>query len=55
LKHRIREEVEWIPIEMLQRVMSDFWKRLTEFLKWNGGHLTDVIYLVMKGRSIMYN
>ncbi|PNF20638.1 hypothetical protein B7P43_G04273 [Cryptotermes secundus] len=39
LKHRIREEVE-----MLQRVMSDFRKRLTERLQRNGGHLSDVIF-----------
>jgi len=44
LKHRIREEVERIPVEMLQRVMSDFRTRLTECLQRNGGHLTDVIF-----------
>jgi hypothetical protein len=44
LKHGIQEEVERIPIEMLQGVMSDFRKRLTECLKENGGHLTDVTF-----------
>jgi hypothetical protein len=43
-KHRIREEVERIPVEMLQRAMSGFRKRLTECLQQNGGHLSDVIF-----------
>ncbi|PNF23437.1 hypothetical protein B7P43_G10587 [Cryptotermes secundus] len=44
LKHRIQEEVERIAVEMLQRVMSDFRKRLTECLQRKGGHLSDVIF-----------
>jgi hypothetical protein len=32
-----------IPVEMLQRVMGDIRKRLTECLQRNGGHLNDVI------------
>jgi len=30
-------------VEMLQTVMGDIWKRLTECLERNGGHLNDVI------------
>jgi hypothetical protein len=44
LKHRILEEVEPIPVEMLQTVMSDFRKRLMECLQRNGGHLSGVIF-----------
>jgi len=43
LKHRIQQEVKRIPVEMLQRVMSDVRKRLTKYLEQNGGHLNDVI------------
>jgi hypothetical protein len=39
LKHRIQQEVE-----MLQKVMGDVCKRLTECLGQNGGHLNDVIF-----------
>ena len=44
LKHRIQQEVKRIPVEMLQRVMGDVPKRLTEYLEQNGGHLNDVIF-----------
>jgi hypothetical protein len=44
LKHQIQQEVKRIPVEMLQRVMGDIRKRLTECLEWNGGHLNDVIF-----------
>jgi hypothetical protein len=44
LKHRIQQEVKQVPMEMLQRVMGDVRKRLTECLEWNGGHLNDVIF-----------
>jgi len=44
LKHRIQQEVKRIPAEMLQRVMGDVRKRLTECLEQNGGHLNDVIF-----------
>ena len=44
LKHRILQEVKWIPVEMLQREMGDVCKRLTECLKRNGGDLNDVIF-----------
>jgi hypothetical protein len=44
LKHQIQQEVKQIPVEMLQRVMSDVRKRLTECLERNGGHLNDVIF-----------
>ena len=44
LKHRIQQEVTGIPVEMLQRVMGDVRKRLTECLERNGGHLNDVIF-----------
>ena len=43
LKHQIQQEVTWILVEMLQRVMGDIRKRLTKCLEWNGGHLNDVI------------
>jgi hypothetical protein len=44
LKHRIQKEVKRIPVEMLQRVMGDDRKRLTDCVEWNGGHLNDVIF-----------
>ena len=44
LKHRIQQEVKRIPMEMLQRVMGDVGKILTECLERNGGHLNDVIF-----------
>jgi len=44
LKHRIQKEVTRIPVEMLQRVLGDVRKRLTECLERNGGHLNDVIF-----------
>jgi len=44
LKHPIQQEVTRIPVEMLQRVMGDVRKRLTECLQRNGGHLNDVIF-----------
>jgi hypothetical protein len=44
LKHRIRQEVKRIPVEMLQRVMGDVRKRLSECLERVGGHLNDVIF-----------
>jgi hypothetical protein len=44
LKHWIQQEVKWIPVEMLQRVMGDVHKRLTECLEPNGGHMNDVIF-----------
>ena len=44
LKQWIQQEVKQIPVEMLQRVMGDIRKRLTECLEWNGGHLNYVIF-----------
>ena len=44
LKRRIQQEVKRIPAEMLQRVMDDVRKRLTECLERNGGHLNNVIF-----------
>jgi hypothetical protein len=44
LTHRIQPEVKQISVEILQRVMSDVSKRLTECLERNGGHLNDVIF-----------
>ena len=44
LKHRIQQEVKRIPVEMLQTVMGDVRKRLTECLERNGCHLNDVIF-----------
>ena len=44
LKHRIHQEVKRIPVEMLQRVMGDVRKRLTECLERNGGHLNDDVF-----------
>lgn len=44
LKNRIQNEIEQIPVEMLQRVMSDVSRRLAECIHKNGGHLTDVIF-----------
>jgi hypothetical protein len=44
LKHRIQQEVKQIPVQMLQRVMGDIRKRLTECLEQNGGHLNYVIF-----------
>ena len=44
LKHRIQQEVKRIPVEMLERVMGDIRKSLTECLGRNGGHLNDVIF-----------
>jgi hypothetical protein len=43
-KHRIQQEVERIPAEMLQTVMVDVSKRRTECVERNGGHLNDVIF-----------
>jgi len=43
LKNRIQQDVKRIPVEMLQRVMGDVRKRLSECLERNGGHLNDVI------------
>jgi hypothetical protein len=44
LKQRIQQEVKRIPMEMLQRVMGDVRKTLTQCLEQNGGHLNDVIF-----------
>jgi len=44
LKHRIQPEVKRIPVEMLQRVMGDVRKKLTECLERNGGDLNYVIF-----------
>jgi hypothetical protein len=44
LKNRIQQEVKQIPVEMLQGVIGDVRKRLTECLEWNGGHLHNVIF-----------
>jgi len=44
LKHQIQQEVKRIPVEMLQRVMGDVRKRLTECLERNGVHLNDIIF-----------
>jgi hypothetical protein len=44
LKHRIQQEVKRIPVEVLQRVIGDVRKRLTERLERNGGRLKDVIF-----------
>jgi hypothetical protein len=44
LKHRIQQDVKRILVEVLQRVMGDTGKRLTECLEWNGRHLNDVIF-----------
>jgi hypothetical protein len=44
LKYQIQQEVKQTPVEMLQRVMSDVRKKLTECLERNGGHLNDVIF-----------
>ena len=44
LKHRIQQEVKRIPVEMLQRVMGDVCKRLTECLEGSRGHLNGVIF-----------
>jgi hypothetical protein len=44
LKHRIQQEIKRIPVEMLQRVIGDVHKRLTECLLQNGGRLNDVIF-----------
>jgi hypothetical protein len=44
LKHRTQHEVRRIPKEMLQAVMGDIRKSLTECLEWNGSHMTDVIF-----------
>jgi hypothetical protein len=44
LKHRIQQEVKRIPVEMLQRLIGDVRKRLTECLERNGGYLKDVIF-----------
>jgi hypothetical protein len=44
LKHRVQQEVKRIPVEMLQRVMGDARKSLTECPERNGGHLNDVIF-----------
>jgi hypothetical protein len=44
LKHRIQQEVTGIPVEVLQRVIGDVRKSLTEFLERNGGHLNDDIF-----------
>ncbi|PSN45420.1 hypothetical protein C0J52_20845 [Blattella germanica] len=43
LKQRIREEVAAIPVNMLKGVMQQFVVRLEERVRFNGGHLTDVI------------
>ena len=42
--HGIQQEVTRIPVEMLQTVMGDVRKRLTECLERNGGRLNDVIF-----------
>ena len=44
LKPTIQQEVKRIPVEMLQRVIGDVRKRITECLERNGGHLIDVIF-----------
>ena len=52
LKHRIQQEVTRIPVEMLQRVMGDVCKRLTECLDRNGGRLS-VIF--SESRTFVFN
>jgi len=42
LKHGIQQEVKRIPVEMLQTVMGDVRKRLTEYRERNGGHLNNI-------------
>jgi hypothetical protein len=44
LRHQIHQEVTRITVEMLQRVMGDVHKRLTECLERNGGQLNDDIF-----------
>jgi hypothetical protein len=44
MKPRIQQRVNSVPGEMLQRVMDDICKRLTECLELNGGHLNEVIF-----------
>jgi hypothetical protein len=44
LKQRIQKEVKRIPVEMLQRVMDDVRKRLTECLTRNGGQMNGDIF-----------
>ncbi|KAJ4429939.1 hypothetical protein ANN_22143 [Periplaneta americana] len=43
LKQRMREEVAAIPVNMLRGVMQQFVARLEECVRFNGGHLADVI------------
>lgn len=44
LKRNIRQEIEAIPQDMLQRVMADFVRRLEECVEKGGGHLTHTIF-----------
>jgi hypothetical protein len=43
LKQNIREEVAAISLNMLQRVMQNFQKRLGEYVD-KGRHLTDTVF-----------
>jgi hypothetical protein len=44
LKARIREEIDGISIEMLQRAMRNLRMRLEECLRREGGHLEDIVF-----------
>lgn len=44
LKQRIREEVQAVPVGMLQTVMDSFARRLRQCIAKDGGYLTDVIF-----------
>ncbi|KAJ4429308.1 hypothetical protein ANN_26312 [Periplaneta americana] len=44
LKQCIREEVAAIPVNMLRGAMQQFVARLEECVRFNGGHLADVIF-----------
>jgi hypothetical protein len=44
LKTRIHEEIENIPVEMLQWIMRRFTTRLWQCVQSDGAHLTDVVF-----------
>jgi len=44
LKEAIRQEIRPIDRQFLARVMEDFRKRLENYIREDGRHLTDIIF-----------
>lgn len=47
LKHNIEAEIARIPLEMLERVHQNFWKRLQQCVDSEGRHMPDILFKTM--------